>query len=79
VPLGFHKLAVFFLSPKWLRFGHVLLKQLSEHTGIPALLLAAALVAAGYRLLRRSIRFAAEVALVAFALFAASELGWLRW
>jgi hypothetical protein len=52
---------------------------LSRHTGVPALLVAAVLVAVGYRVLKRTARFAVEVAAVALVLAAASELGWIRW
>jgi hypothetical protein len=54
-------------------------RYLSHHTGLPALLIAAVLVAVGYRLLKKSARFVIEVAAVALVLVAASELGWLRW
>ena len=56
-----------------------LVRWLSVHTGVPALLVAAVLLCVGYRLLKRSARFALEVAAVALALVAASELGWIRW
>ena len=52
---------------------------LSVHTGVPALLVAAILIAVGYRILKRSARFAVEVAAVTLALALASQLGWLRW
>lgn len=59
------------------------LRWLSVHTGIPALIVAAALIAVGYRVLKRSFRLAIEVAAIALALAlalaVASELGWLRW
>lgn len=54
-------------------------RWLSQHTGLPALVVAAALVVIGYRLLKRSFRFAVEVAVVGLVLAAANELGWLRW
>lgn len=54
-------------------------RLLSEHSGVPALLVAAVLVVVGFRLLKRSVRFFAEVALVTAALFAATQLGWIRW
>jgi hypothetical protein len=57
----------------------VALRWLSAHTGLPALLLAAVLVCVGYRLLKRTTRFALEVAAVALVLAFASELGWIRW
>jgi hypothetical protein len=52
---------------------------LSVHSGLPALLVAGVLVAIGYRILKRSVRFVVEVVLVTLALAVASELGWLRW
>jgi hypothetical protein len=54
-------------------------RYLSQHTGVPALLVAAVLVAVGYRLLKRSFRFLMEVTLVAAALVAMTELGWIQW
>lgn len=54
-------------------------RLLSQHSGVPALLVAALLVVVGFRLLKRSVRFFAEVALVTAALFAATQLGWIRW
>lgn len=54
-------------------------RYLAQHTGVPALIVAALLVALGYRLLRRSFRFAMEVAVVAAALVAMTELGWIQW
>lgn len=54
-------------------------RWLSLHTGVPALLVAAILIAVGYRVLKRSARFAVELAAVTLALAAASELGWIRW
>lgn len=55
------------------------LAWLSAHTGLPALLVAAIVVVVGYRVLRRTARFALEVAVVAAALLAASHFGWIRW
>lgn len=55
------------------------LRYLSVHTGVPALVLAALLVCVGYRVLKRTARFAIEVAAVALVLVAASELGWILW
>jgi hypothetical protein len=52
---------------------------LSQHSGIPALLVGALLIVIGWRLLKKSARFFAEVALVTVALFAATQLGWIRW
>jgi hypothetical protein len=55
------------------------IRWLSLHTGLPALLVAAVLVVVGYRILKKSARFAVEVALVAALLVAATNAGWIRW
>ncbi|MBS2013528.1 MAG: hypothetical protein JST00_11600 [Deltaproteobacteria bacterium] len=57
----------------------VAVRWLSHHTGLPALVVAAILVVVGYRLLKKTARFALEVAVVAAALVAATSAGWLRW
>jgi hypothetical protein len=54
-------------------------RWLSHHTGVPALVVAAIMVVLGWRVLKRTMRFAVEVTLVAVALFAMTELGWIRW
>ena len=54
-------------------------RWLSLHTGLPALLVAAFLVVVGYRILKKSARFAVEVALVAALLVAATSAGWIHW
>ena len=53
--------------------------HLGPRTGLPALAVAAAALVVGYRVLRRSLRFAIEVAVVTAILLAATRLGWLRW
>ena len=55
------------------------MRLLSQHSGVPALVVAALLVVVGWRVLKKSARFVAEVALVTAALFAATQLGWIRW
>jgi hypothetical protein len=52
---------------------------LAQHSGVPALVVAALLLVVGFRLLKKSARFLAEVAVVTAALFAATQLGWIRW
>jgi hypothetical protein len=54
-------------------------RYVSGHTGVPALLVAAVLLCVGYRVLKRSARFSFEVMAVALALAAATRLGWIRW
>ncbi|MDB4934462.1 MAG: hypothetical protein JWP87_1434 [Labilithrix sp.] len=53
-------------------------RWLSLHTGLPALVVAAVLVVVGYRILKKSARFAVEVALVAALLVAATSAGWIH-
>jgi hypothetical protein len=55
------------------------LRLVSEHTGVPALAIAAVVLAVGYRILKRSARFLLQVAVVGVALAACTELGWIRW
>jgi hypothetical protein len=62
-----------------LAWGKAFVRLLARHTGLPALLVAAVLVIIGYRLLKRTARFAIEVAAVMLVLVVASELGWIRW
>jgi uncharacterized membrane protein YGL010W len=57
--------------------GHAL-AWAEAHTGVPAIVFAAALLVAGYKLLKRTARFALEVALVVGLLGLASALGWVR-
>ena len=52
---------------------------LALHTGLPALVVAAVLVVVGYRILKKSARFVAQIAVISLVLLAASELGWIRW
>jgi hypothetical protein len=59
--------------------GRFALRWLSLHTGLPALVVAAVIVVVGYRILKKSARFAVEVALVAALLVAATNAGWIRW
>ncbi len=54
-------------------------RWLSLHTGLPALVVGAVLVVVGYRILKKTARFAAEVALVAAVLIAATSAGWIQW
>jgi hypothetical protein len=59
--------------------GRALLRFLAVHTGLPVTVVAALLAIASYRVLKRTARFAFQVAALALALVAASELGWIRW
>lgn len=55
------------------------LHYVAVHTGLPALVVAAVAIAVGYKILKRTARFAVEVTVISLALAAATELGWLRW
>jgi hypothetical protein len=51
----------------------------SEHTGLPAVLLAAIALVASRHLFKQTVRFAVEVALALGLLLAATRLGWIVW
>ena len=55
------------------------LHWVAVHTGVPALVVAAIAIVVGYKILKRTARFAMEVLVVTAALAAATEAGWLRW
>jgi hypothetical protein len=59
--------------------GRFAIRWLSLHTGLPALVVGAVLVVVGYRILKKTARFAVEVALVAALLVAATSAGWIQW
>ncbi len=59
--------------------GQAAVRWLSVHTGVPVIVVAGILIAVGYRVLKRTSRFAVEVVAVTLALAVASELGWLHW
>lgn len=60
----------------WVRHG---VRFLADHTGLPALVVAAILLAVGYRVLKRTLRFAMEVGVLAAALVAMTAFGWIQW
>jgi hypothetical protein len=56
----------------------------SVHTGLPALVVAAIALVVGYKILKRTARFAVEVTVITLALAAlldrfAVDLGWVHW
>jgi len=55
------------------------LHAVSQHTGIPIVLVAAAAIVISYHFARRAARLALQVGIVAAALFAATKLGWIHW
>lgn len=54
------------------------LRFLSHHSGIPTLVVVAAALVLGYKLLRKFMRFALQVLLVTAVLGVLAYLGWLR-
>jgi hypothetical protein len=56
-----------------------LLRSISDHTGLPATLVAAIALALSWRLFKRTLSFAFEVALALVLLAVANRLGWIRW
>ena len=56
-----------------------LVRLLSQHSGVPALVVAALLLVVGWRLRKKTARLFAEGAVVTAALFAAPQLGGIRW
>ncbi len=48
------------------------------HTGVPAIVVAAIVLVVGFRLFKKSLRFAIEVAVVVGLLGLASFFGWVR-
>jgi hypothetical protein len=54
------------------------LHWLGRHTGIPIILLAAAILVLSYRVFKKTVRLVIEVAVVAVLLLVATHFGWLR-
>ena len=50
----------------------------SKHTGVPAVVVTAGALVASYRIFRRSVRLAVELALAMTVVLVASRLGWIR-
>ena len=55
------------------------LRWASHHTGLPLILVAAVALVLSWRLFKRTVRFAVEVALALGLLAAATRLGWVTW
>jgi hypothetical protein len=51
----------------------------AAHTGLPAVLVAAIAVVAGWHLFRRSLRFVVEVVVAVALLLVAARCGWITW
>jgi hypothetical protein len=55
------------------------LKEISQHTGIPVVVVAALALVLSYRAVRRATRLAGEVAIALALVLAATKLGWIHW
>lgn len=51
----------------------------SQHTGLPAVVVAAIALVVSWRIFRRAMRFAVEVIVVTALLLVATRLGWIAW
>ena len=51
----------------------------AEHTGLPVILVAAVTLVVAFRLAKRTVHFAIELAFAVTLLFVASKMGWIRW
>jgi hypothetical protein len=51
----------------------------SERTGLPVIVIAAAVLVTSWRLFKRSLRLAVEVVLAVAVLLAATRFGWIAW
>jgi len=63
-------------ASEWLRFA---LRWGAHHTGLPAMLVAAIVLVASGHIVKRTLRFGIEVAVVLGLLFAATRFGWIQW
>jgi hypothetical protein len=63
-----------------LGFGHARqwLHWIAHHTGAPVVVVAAVALVASWRIAKRALRFAVEVAVVLALLVVATRLGWIR-
>jgi hypothetical protein len=55
------------------------LKAIAQHTGLPVVLVAAVALVLSWRLLRRTLPMAVEVAFAVALLVVATRFGWLKW
>lgn len=50
----------------------------AEHTGVPAVVVASVALVVSWRMFKRTLRFAVELAIAMTVVITATELGWLR-
>ena len=55
------------------------LHVVSQHTGLPVVVVAAAALVVSFRLARRGARLAMEMTVALGLVLVASKLGWIRW
>ena len=55
------------------------LHSVSNHTGIPVVVVAALALVLSYRLVRRATRLAGEMAIALALVLVATKLGWIHW
>jgi hypothetical protein len=55
------------------------LRWASHHTGIPVVVVAAVALVVSFRVFKRSVRLAVEVAIALALVIAATKLGWVTW
>jgi hypothetical protein len=55
------------------------LRAVSQHTGIPIVVVAATALVLSYHFARRAARLAVQIGIVVAVLFAATKLGWIHW
>jgi hypothetical protein len=55
------------------------LHAVSQHTGIPVVVVAAAALVIAYRVIRRGARLAYEMAIALVLVLIATKLGWIHW
>jgi hypothetical protein len=55
------------------------LREIAHHTGLPTVLVAAVALVLSWRMLRRALPMAIEVAFAVALLLVATRFGWLKW
>ncbi len=72
------------LVPYALAYGHAAyvpmheaLRFAAKHTGVPAIVICAAMLVVGYRVAQRTFRFAVQVSVVLVVLVLMTTLGWI--
>lgn len=64
-------------AASWSAF-RIAVRYSAEHTGVPAVVVAAVALVVSWRVFKRTLRFAVELAIAMTIVITATELGWLR-